>query len=637
MKRMRLILGLICIVLSLQLNSQNYKTHTVKAGESIEDIAKTYLVTPFDIYALNPDAKSELRPGATLIIPNSKVKNEPVQEEIRELIGYKKHKVKRKETLYSLSKTYGVTEEEIKKANRFLYAENLKRGDRIRIPKYRTIINKQTLSNTVKKYTVLPKEGKWRIAYKFGITVEELESLNPNMNEVIQPGDQLNVPNISTKEEKAIDTTYRYYEVQPKEGFYRLNIKLGLNQEELEALNPELKEGGLKSGMVLKIPANATSTVSTNAVETTELIDNLKNFKTKKIAMMLPFQLHRIDTDSVQETKELIRNRKLLSVVLDFYAGALMAIDSAKQLGISTDLKVLDTRYQAAKTRELLESNDFSDYDAVIGPMNSDAFDRVARALRGEKVPVIAALNKPNEVYTNVFQTIPEDKLLAKAMLDFVKADSTKNNVVIISDLKHVPVSSKLKAEFPLAKQIYSRKDKKSGKDGFFIYPLDLENVFSPGKTIVFLETDSNPFASSVISMLNGLVNEDVEIVLTTLDKNSAFEGKNIDNGHLSNLKFHYPSVNRAFEEAKSKSFEKAYRKTYGVSPSKYACRGFDVTLDILLRLASGEDLFEASSSDIATEHVENKFRYTKALFGGYTNEELYIVKYDNFNIVKAN
>jgi hypothetical protein len=353
--------------------------------------------------------------------------------------------------------------------------------------------------------------------------------------------------------------------------------------------------------------------------------------------MMLPFQLHRIDTDSVQETKELIRNRKLLSVVLDFYAGALMAIDSAKQLGISTDLKVLDTRYQAAKTRELLEGNDFSDYDAVIGPMNSEAFDRVARELRGEKVPVIAALNKPNEVYTNVFQTIPEDKLLAKAMLDFVKADSTKNNVVIISDLKHVPVSSKLKAEFPLAKQIYSRKDKKSGKDGFFIYPLDLENVFSPGKTIVFLETDSNPFASSVISMLNGLVNEDVEIVLTTLDKNSAFEGKNIDNGHLSNLKFHYPSVNRAFEEAKSKSFEKAYRKAYGVSPSKYACRGFDVTLDILLRLASGEDLFEASSSDIATEHVENKFRYTKALFGGYTNEELYIVKYDNFNIVKAN
>jgi LysM repeat protein len=67
---------------------QNYKTHTVKAGETIESIAKQYLVTPFDIIALNPDAKNELRPDTwLLVIPNSKVKNEPVIEEYRELIG----------------------------------------------------------------------------------------------------------------------------------------------------------------------------------------------------------------------------------------------------------------------------------------------------------------------------------------------------------------------------------------------------------------------------------------------------------------------------------------------------------------------------------------------------------------------
>ena len=40
--------------------AQNYKTHKVKQGETIESIAKQYLVTPFDIYALNPDAKNNL-------------------------------------------------------------------------------------------------------------------------------------------------------------------------------------------------------------------------------------------------------------------------------------------------------------------------------------------------------------------------------------------------------------------------------------------------------------------------------------------------------------------------------------------------------------------------------------------------
>ncbi|WP_045475548.1 LysM peptidoglycan-binding domain-containing protein [Winogradskyella sp. PG-2] len=633
---MKHILTIILIAFTVTLSAQNYQEHKVKSGETIESIAKQYLVTPFDIYALNPDAKSNFQPNSVLIIPNSKIKNEPIEEEFRELIGYKKHKVKRKETLYGLSKKYAVSEEEIKKANRFLYSENLKKGDRIRIPRYRTVISKQTYSNTVKKYKVLPSEGKWRIAYKFGITVAELENLNPGMSEVIQPGDELNVPNIKDKEEKSIEMTSNYYEVLPKEGFYRLEKKLGLSQEQLEVLNPELKETGLKAGMVLKIPSEVDVAGNLSAVETTSLASKLTNFKTKKIALMMPYRLNRIDVDSIAESKAMIKNSRLLSVVLDFHVGVTMALDSAKQLGISTDLKVLDTQYNSGATGKLLSDNDFSDYDAVIGPMEEGNFDRVASALKRDNVPVIAAMKKPKKVYSNVFQTVPEDKLLRKTMIDFVKADSLKTEVIIISDRAHKASSEALKAEFDGAKLILSRTNKKNPIDGFFIYETDLENVFKAGKTIVFLETSSNAFASSVISMLNGLIVDRTEIVLATLDKNKAFEGKNIDNNNLSNLKFHYPSVNKDFDESRSNAFVRSYRKEYGVSPSKYVARGFDITLDILMRLASEDNLFEASSADIETEHIENKFRYNKSLFGGYVNEAIYIVKYDNLRIVKA-
>ena len=635
---MKNILTIILFAFTFALSAQNYKEHKVKAGETIESIAKQYLVTPFDIYALNPDAKTKFQPNTVLIIPNSKIKNDPIEEESRELTGYKKHKVKRKETLYGLSKKYNVTEDEIKKANRFLYSENLKKGDKIRIPKYRTVISKQTLSNTVKKYKVLPTEGKWRVAYKFGITVAELEALNPNMNEVIQPGDELNVPNIEDNEEKQVESAYGYYEVLPKEGFYRLNIKLDLTQEQLESLNPELKETGLKAGMVLKVPSDTDFTGNLTDIDVTNLKSNLKNFKTKKIALMMPYELNRIDVDAEEEAKDMIKNRRRLSIVLDFHIGVIMALDSAKQLGISTDLKVLDTRNQVSTTGKLLDDNDFSDYDAVIGPMDGRSFDRVALALKGDRVPVIAAMNKPKEVYSNVFQTIPEDVLLRKTMIDFVKADSLKSKVVIISDQANRASSEALKDEFPAAKLIFSRKNKKEEtKDGFFIYPTDLENVFAEGKTIVFLETDNNSLASSAISMLNGLIDEEIEIVLVTLDKNKAFEGKDIDNNNLSNLKFHYPSVHKDFDERESNGFVRAYRKEYGVSPSKYATRGFDITLDLLMRLASEDNLYEASSDAIETEYVENKFRYNKSLFGGYVNEAVYIVKYDDLRIVKAN
>lgn len=634
---MKKLLSIILIGLAINLSAQNYKEHSVKEGETIESIAKKYLVTPFDILALNPDAKSNLKPNTVLIIPNSKVKNEPIEEESRELIGYKNHKVKRKETLYGLSQKYKVSEEDIKKANRFLYSENLKKGDKIKIPRYKTFISKQTYKNTIKKYTVLPKEGKWRVAYKFGITVAELEGLNPNMKPVLQPGDELNVPNIEDKAEKPVDSLYSYYEVLPKEGYYRLKIKTGLTQEELEDLNPELKDGGLKVGMILKIPASVDTTSNLSDVETTKLVSNLKNFKTKKLALMMPYRLNKIDTDSVEEAKDMIKNNRLLSIVLDFHVGVTMALDSAKQLGISTDLKVLDTYYQAARTRELLEVNDFSDYDAVIGPMEEQSFDRVAVALRRDRVPVIAALNKPKEVYSNVFQTIPEDKLLEKGMIDFVKKDSLKTKVVVIADQANRTKAQMLKKEFPDAKLIFSQLDKKTKKDAHFIYPVELENVFPNGKTIVFLETNSNPFASSVISMLNGLMLEDIEIVLVTTNKNRAFEGKSIDNNNLSNLKFHYPSVHKDFDEDKYSSFVKSYRRIYGISPSKYVARGFDITLDILLRLATEDNLYEASADIIETEYIENKFRYNKSMFGGYTNEAVYIVKYDNLKIVEAN
>ena len=635
---MKNFLSILLIVFTIGLSAQNYIEHTVKSGETIESIAKEYLVTPFDIYALNPDAKRKFQPNTVLIIPNSKIKNDAVVKDSRELIDYKNHKVKRKETLYGLAQKYSVSEDEIKKANRFLYSENLKKGDKIRIPRYRTVVSKQTLSNTVKKYTVLPSEGKWRIAYKFGITVAELEALNPNMNAVIQPGDILNMPNIQDEEEKVVEAAYGVYEVLPKETFYGLKGKLKLTQEQLEYLNPELKATGLKAGMVLKVPAGSDGSGHLETFETANLKSSLSNFKTKKIALMLPYRLDRVDVDAVEATKQQIKEDKRLSVVLDFHVGVMMALDSAKQLGISTDLKVFDTRYHISTTGEILAENDFSDYDAIIGPMENKSFSRVALALMGDKVPVIAAMNKPKEVYSNVFQTIPEDKLLSKAMLDFVKADSLKTKVVIISDRAHKASSEALQKEFPNSKLIFSRMNRKDkSKDGYYINSVDLERVFSAGKTYVFLETNNNSFASGAISMLNGLVVDRTEIILATTDKNRAFEGKDIDNNNLSRLKFHYPSINRDFDETNTNSFIETYEKNYGVLPSKYVVRGFDITLDLLMRLASAENLYEASTDTIETEYIENKFRYNKSLFGGYVNQAVYIVKYDNLRIVKAN
>jgi len=640
---MRYFIILCFFLVGFSINAQTLKTHKVLANETIEGIAKAYLVSPYDIYALNPDAMTNFKPGMVLIIPNSKVKNEPKLEETREVIGFKTHRVKRKQTLYSISKDYDISIDDLKKYNERLYSEQLKKGDRIRIPRFKTIISPVSYDNTLKKYAVRPREGKWRVAYKFGMTVPELEALNPDIKEVLQPGDLLNVPNIATNEEKVYDEAYNYYEVQPKEGFYRLELKLGLNQQALEALNPELLEGGLKAGMILKVPSDTTAAIEENNSEQVDLRNSLINFSEKKLAVLLPFQLHRIDTDSIGETKDFMKTNRVLSVTLDFYAGMLMALDSAKQLGISTKLDVYDTERQISRVTELSKEIDFAKYDAVIGPLITRNFDRLAAQYQNDSVAVISPFSKPSKLYANTVQTLPKDDFLAKKIVKYIKQDTLVDQVVIIADRGHREVSNNLKKEFPEARQIFSNLNKDE-KDAFFIVPQDLEEVFVEGRNMVFLETDNSAFVSNVISMLNGMVFMDEEteevldihVELTTTNHNRAFETGNVDNNHLSKLKFIYASNNKFVTSDADNTFMKAYKRQYKVNPNKYAIRGFDLTLDILLRMASSQaPLIQALEADAETEYTENKFNYSADPFGGLVNQAAYIVQYQDLEIIQ--
>jgi len=647
----KLVLILIVLLSYASSIAQELIKHKVAQGENIEAIAKLYMASPHDILLLNPDSKKGVTVGNTLIIPITKINGEIPQAEAKEIIGYKTIRVKRQETLYSISKDNDISIEDLKKYNSFLYSQQLKKGDVIKIPRYKTIISQVTVQNILKSYKVQPTEGKWRVAYKFGMTLPELEALNPNMNEVLQPGDELVVRNISNEEEQTVDVNYNYYTVLKSEGFMALNRKLGVSQEELENLNPGLKESGLKLGMILKVPANAMTDVTSEDVENTNLRNKLTNFSTKNIALMLPFRLNRIDIDSVAETKEAIKNDGYLSLSLDFESGVLIALDSAKQLGISTNLKVFDTENQMAQINSILNRNNFSNYDAVIGPLLVPNFERVASELRKDRVPVISPFTMPTHLYENVFQTIPSEELLEQTIINFVKADTAQKNIIIIADENHRDKSNRLKSEFPTAKQIFSKKNKE-GKDQYYVILDEIKGQFREGNNVVFLETKNSGFVSNVTSMLNGLNGRNLaepkgegiavkpliyDVVLYTTNKSSAFEDEtNVSNIHLSNLKFHYPSPNRSCDASTANSFVEKYKSIYGVTPSKYATRGFDLTFDLLLRLASGDDLYSVSQSDVETEYVENKFRYSKKMFGGFYNEAVYVVKYEDMAIVEA-
>ena len=612
----------------------NYQRHIVKKGETVYSISKKFNVSEATIYQLNPDLKHVIKIGVILILPNN-------GEEV--IVSIKKHRVRKRETIKSIATKYDISKDLLKKYNKELYAREPNKGERIDIPVFNVIAlsnttNKETLTanDTIKKHKVLPKETKYGIARKYDITIAELEMLNPNMAKNLAIGEEIIVPKKEISSNAILvedDDKYEFYEVLPKEGFFRLKVKFGLSQEEIITLNPYALEG-LKEGMILKIP-KINNTLDGQKFEAVNLADYILNTSKKKLAVMLPFKLNRIDLDSLSVNIDLLKSDGTLRAAIDFYSGVLMAAEFAKDKGISTDITIYDTEGQVSKVAQIMSSNNFNEIDAVIGPLLSKNIEKAASALQSENIPVFSPLSKFKlKEYPNLYQTIPSSELMETAMLDFIIKRLDTINIIVITGKEWTQRKGTIMTAIPTAKTIVPEQ-------GNYLYIEDIQMQLDTVKeNWVILDSDNPILVSNVVGLLNGfpeiiLDEDDVEIGknnirLFAVNKSRAFDYHDVSNVHLANLNFTYPSSNKHYDYDLMVPFLVSYKNKYGVMPNHYAIRGFDVTYDVLLRLANAMTLEEASISDIKTEYIENKFQYFNTLNLGYKNQAFYIMKYNH-------
>ena len=150
-----------------------------------------------------------------------------VEKEMQEEpIGFTKHKVRRKETLFGIAKRYNISEEDIKRYNTSLYAVQLKKGMRLKIPKYMRIAVSESLINEddYEIYTVKEKETRWSIAHAYGISIDSMIVLNPTLSETtdyLAVDQELKLPKLlgSTEIDQEVQI-YNSYTVPKGIGFY---------------------------------------------------------------------------------------------------------------------------------------------------------------------------------------------------------------------------------------------------------------------------------------------------------------------------------------------------------------------------------------------------------------------------------
>jgi len=607
----------------LMAQPSNYKKHTVAKGETITQIAQKYKVTPYDIYRLNPDAQNGIQENITLLIPTSVVTKEQNG-------NAKTHEVQPKETLFGIAKQYNTSVEELERLNPEVKKEGLKIGQTIQIDGKKEEAKQGVISNRQAVYhEVQPKETMYGISKQYNVSVEELELLNPESKSGLTIGQKLIIKKGKTVETassipaKKIEVPdngkYLTYEVKPKETLFGLSKMFRLSQDELIALNPELNDG-VQEGMILRVPANVSLNTG-NIRQVKDLSQSISVKDKKEIVLLLPFNVSNIESDTTLSTQARLKRDGFLNMTLDFYSGALMAIDSAKQLGLNFNVKIFDSQETKSSSNVLpiIRNNNVDKAHAVIGPFYPQYVEKAAELLNPHNVPVISPLRETSKSYSNLYQSMPSGDFVKNVMFDYIR--SKKGNMIALIDRKKG--SSKQFIEENHTDIFVAPLGEKGGVIGDSITP-----KLSKNKVNYFiLETATTGMVLNALTHCNNAKSAGYQVELVVLDINPTFETDEVF-PRILKQNIIFPSLAKFQDTSESLGFATSYKKKNNVYPNQYAIRGFDLVFDTMLRLSQEED-FETTIQTIASEGIENKFDYEKKLASGYSNKGVYIMRYD--------
>lgn len=542
------------------------------------------------------------------------------------------HKVRKGDTSFSLTKRYEITAQQLLYYNPEL-KDGLKRKMKLKIPRYKEIPPPTEPEPQANTHTVKKGETPWRVAYQYGITLEELKAANLDMDAVISIDQVLVIPE-ATVETNSFDPNYNYYTVKPKEGYYRLEVKFGVSEEELITLNPDLSEKGLLAGMILRLPKRNSPTYTTEdnlIVEKVNLRDSLFRQTELKVALMAPFRLPTVPIDSVAQTNQILQTRNLQTISLDFYAGARLAMEDLVEFGLSIDFTVLDTENSNFRINQLLDANDFSSYDFVVGPFVPRHFNTVSEKLEIRKYPLVSPLTtKPLAMRKNVVHSSTDRKLLRERMHRYIDSlDQSAENpcVVIVADAENLATQNRLKEQFPLAEIV------NPDPEFNFVKPELIDSLTSHlEQNWVFLETKKTNLIISMVSMLNAQQDESRKTKLMTLDRSSVYDDENIDQSHLGNLSFTYAETFDINPIALTRLYER-YESAYGTVPTREAIRGFELMTDLSLRTAIREELIDGFELG-ETQYLQNKFLFQEQA-KGFRNTAVYLLQHKGYETIE--
>ncbi|MDR0700539.1 MAG: LysM peptidoglycan-binding domain-containing protein, partial [Tannerella sp.] len=332
------------------------------------------------------------------------------------------HTIERGQTVYSIAKMYDVKVEELHRLN-IGSDEGIRVGDKLKIPQkkiVRTSASKTGAGDAYLYHTIQARETLYGVSKQYGVSGESIVEANPGLSyESFSTGKTIRIPagkkqkqttEIVEKQEGAKEI---YYTVPAKETMYNICKAFKTSEKELLKLNPELS-GGLRTGMTLRIPLRINEKdipkeKEADAREVNAMLNGkheIERVNTAKVALLLPY-----NTDKSKPNQARV----------EYYEGMLLAVDSFRNMGYSIELFVHDTGENTATLQKILktEGQTLKDMNLIIGGVSKEQIKLIADFARTNKIKyVIPFTSRNDEVLNNayIFQVnTPHNYLYANA------------------------------------------------------------------------------------------------------------------------------------------------------------------------------------------------------------------------------
>ena len=520
----------------------------------------------------------------------------------------------------SIAKSFGISQKDLKIANPKLSRKPVL---------YSEIYVPYNAENEV-FIQVKPKQTLYSISREYGIPVSEILVYN-DVEQPLQIGVLLKLPKsqmLSSEEvlaaELLLEDEFDVYRVEEEDTLEELADRFEISQDSLEVWNPDVLEFGLMEGMLIKV-RRKTELVYIAEEDVIFKDSIVASDKTFHLDFMLPLKLKRNDTLSPLKTFR--KKGSVLDRVSDYYLGAMMAIDSLKSLGLDISYRVYDTENNMEKVQEIVVFEDFENTDLIVGPFYSTKAEYVASRL-GDK-PILFPMyskNQRNFKASNFIKPELDIDTYAARLNQYIVNHYCDEHMVIVQDTtaasreQSKALMDSLRVLDPNVSM--SSLVATSNNVDMESFNLAIDSLATNNWVVM---TNYGTTASALIQNIVALENSRGRLFANQKDR--YFKESN---DVLTRIDFTYASSSFTnLSDEDTRRFYRSYQKRYKAYPTEASIKGFDEVYDVLMRYYSSVDGFESEQLFAGkSKRVSNHYLYRLDEQNIPSNKEVFIMRY---------